>query len=534
MPSSLSQPLRKLLSPNLLAALLGLGLVVVLEAALQLLDVGPSNRLFEESIQDGEAVYAVNPQVAHRFFTPQYRRQFSSESSFSQKKPPDTVRIFALGASTLLGFPNPLNTSFPHFLGRMLEDVYPAKRFQVLNCGITGINTFCLLDFTHEIVEYEPDLILLYSGHNEYLGPYGVTTPFNRLGNNRTWIRFYMYLQRSKIYYCLRELPYRLQQWWRPPSAEEHFGLHLFDHEIGALDEGHRTTRENYRQNLEEMLQSAHQHRVPVLLSTLVSNLQFYPFRSECDVAGLSRKLVALDRQGRLLEAVAVCEEALNQAPHCANIHFELGRLHYRGKEYEKAHQAFVRARDLDRLPFRAPTAFNQIIRDLAGRARGPVLLSDAAGTVAAASLHGIVGNELITEYLHPTVYGHYLIARNMVADLAHSPVGASWGKADTSGIKTYEDYTRQLGYSLLDQVVHRTGLMLFLCKMPYKEPPLLLRRHVAALMHQQIGDIQHLETAQRQKFAQRQVMAALFGMLDFLPPGDRRTLAELLKNLDH
>ena len=49
--------------------------------------------------------------------------------------------IFAIGASTLLGFPNPAQTSFPNFLQLMLEDANPGREIEVINCGITAINS---------------------------------------------------------------------------------------------------------------------------------------------------------------------------------------------------------------------------------------------------------------------------------------------------------------------------------------------------------------------------------------------------------
>ena len=523
--------LRKSLFPNLLAVLVGMGFLVLLEAVLYLVDAGPSNRLFLTSHQDGEVVYTVNQRVGHRFFQQQYLRPVPEDPSFPQKKPPDAVRIFVLGASTLLGFPNPPNTAFPHFLEKMLADIYPHRQFEVINCGMTAINTFCLLDFAAEIVGYEPDLIIVYAGHNEFVGPYGVTTPFLKFGNDRTWIRLYMELQRSKIYYGLREAIYRLQKWWSP--AEEKFGLHLVDKEIGLLDEGYRVTAKNYRENLGEILLQAQRREIPVLLSTLVANLKdFYPLRSDCNNGQLSRELDGLVGQGRLQQAIETCEEALNESPYCAGIHFELGRLHYRQGAYSKAHKAFVYARDMDRLPFRAPTVFNQTIRKLAAAAAGQVLLSDAEKTFVANSPHGIIGNELITEYLHPTVYGHYLIARTMVEDLAQSPLGADWGAGAVGKLKNYEDYSRQLGHSAWDRISYRNDLMLFLRKMPYREPPALLRRHVAALVRQQMRDISQLEAAQRRDFVERKGMVFLARMIDFLLPEDRRAIEEGLKNL--
>ena len=518
----------------MLAALAGLGLLAAMEGVLQLLDAGPSSRLFVESRRGGTVVYAANQRVGHRFFPPQYVRSVPANPSFPRYKSPDTVRIFVLGASTLLGFPNPASTSFPYFLERMLADVYADRQFEVINCGMTAINTFCLLDFMSEIVEYAPDLVIIYAGHNEFMGPYGVTTPFVRVGNQPDWIRLYMHLQRSRIHYYLREVIHRVQSRWGPAVTEAKFGPHLFSEEIGLLDEGYQTTVQNYRKNLEQMLLTARGHGVPVLLSTLVANLKdFYPLRSDCGRGDLSRELDLLVGQGRVREAVQLCEEELNETPYCASCHFELGRLHYLQGEYRKASKEFVYARDMDRLPFRAPTVFNRIIRRLAGAAEGQILLSDSGERFARASPHRIVGDELITEYLHPTVYGHYLIALNMVEVLAPDPVGRRWGKGDTDRVKNYDEYARQLGYSLRDRISHRNDLILFLRKMPYTAPPPVLRRRVAALIREQVEDVLQLNPAPYRDFVDRGGLVFLARMLDFLLPGDREALKSELEALE-
>ena len=61
--------------------------------------------------------------------------------------------------------------------------------------------------------------------------------------------------------------------------------------------------------------------------------------------------------------------------------------MHYRQGEYAKASKEFVYARDMDRLPFRAPTVFNRIIRRLASAsAEVQILLSDSEERFARAS----------------------------------------------------------------------------------------------------------------------------------------------------
>ena len=514
-----------------LALLAGAGLVLLFEAALQLLQFGPPNSLFLEERRGGQTRFTPNREVAHRFFPHRFRRDFAGGAGFTEPKPANTVRIFVLGASTVAGFPNPPNTAFPRFLEQMLADAYPSRRFEVINCGLTAINSFCLLDFVSEVADYSPDLIVLYAGHNEFVGPYGVTTPFARFGNDWRGIRLYMYLQRSRIHFGLKELIFRLRSWGKGGEGREPFGLHLVSREIGPRDEGYGITGRNFRRNLEEMLALAERHAVPVALSTLVSNLKdFHPLRSQCDGSGLSDRIDALAAGGNLEEAAAAADRALESHPDCADLHFQLGRVRYLQGRYRQAAGAFASARDLDRMPFRAPSSFNEVILELAGGSGGRVLLNDAAKAFAAASPEGIVGNELITEYLHPTVYGHFLIARTLVEALAESPVSAPWGRSRERPLAEFERYARRLGYSLRDQVFTRNYLVRFLARLPYREPPALLRRQIASLVREQALQIPRLDPASRRILAERGEIAFLRSMADSLLPGEAEALRPLLE----
>ena len=209
--------------------------------------------------------------------------------------------------------------------------------------------------------------------------------------------------------------------------------------------------------------------------------------------------------------------KALREKPYCANLHFELGRVYYRRGEYEAARSAFAQARDMDRLPFRAPTLFNQILREVA--AGSGALLADAEAAFAAAAPHGIAGSGLVEEYVHPTVYGHYLIARAMFETVAASPLAAGWGARGELG--DYAAYRPQ--YPLLEEISRRNDLMLFLKKMPYNIPPLALGRRLAELMDAQLAAIPRLSEAARRDFAARGGMRFLQRMTEDLPPAARR-----------
>jgi lysophospholipase L1-like esterase len=478
-------------------------------------------------------MYVANPQVTHRFFPPGLRRA-PVATPFPAIKRPGTVRIFVLGASTLVGFPNPAGTGFPRFLELLLADVYPEQRFEVVNCGVTAVNSHCLLDFAGEVLGYDADLLIIYAGHNEFAGPYGPSTPFAHVGNARPLIRSHMFLQRSHLYSALQELSFALPRWLGQPAPA--FNLQLVTRQVGVFDEAHARTVDNFRDNLADILTAAAQRKVPVLLGTLVSNLKdFYPLRSACGDAGgaegqqIGPRLAGL--RGHTQAAENYLRSVLQEAPECAAAHFELGRLYLGTGRLALARAAFVTARDLDRLPLRAPSILNQVIRET-GRSGGSVLVRDVEAAFSEASPDGIVGNELLTEYLHPTVRGHYVLGRNLVDGLSDLAAAPTWGRAQPSAMRSFEQYQSLLGTSGLSAALARNNLILFLINMPYASPPMLLRERVADLIEEQLDAVVSLPVAQRQQFLGRGGAAFLEQATSFAPGARQHRLQSLVGQL--
>jgi len=88
-------------------------------------------------------------------------------------KPPRTVRLAFLGASTTLGFPiYPL--SYPeyvgHWLNRWAERAGQDVRFEIINAGRAGISSTDIAAVARdEVIPLEPDLVLYYEGANQFV-----------------------------------------------------------------------------------------------------------------------------------------------------------------------------------------------------------------------------------------------------------------------------------------------------------------------------------------------------------------------------
>jgi len=87
--------------------------------------------------------------------------------------------------------------------------------------------------------------------------------------------------------------------------------------------------------------------------------------------------------------------------------------------DYQQAKQAFIKARNHDLLRFRAPSAINDIIVNLAKKES--VYFVDANQALTEAAAHGIIGKSLMLEHLHPTIDGYFVIADSFYQALEKS-----------------------------------------------------------------------------------------------------------------
>ena len=79
---------------------------------------------------------------------------------------------------------------------------------------------------------------------------------------------------------------------------------------------------------------------------------------------------------------------------------------------FEDAAAVFAQASDLDASPIRRVSGINRAIRQVAREYE--TLLVDADRIFRKRSEHGLVGFNLIEDYVHPTIEGHEIIAWNI------------------------------------------------------------------------------------------------------------------------
>ena len=118
---------------------------------------GKGARIFTRlSGPDGVEIWQRNPRGGKK----EYPR-------YTAEKPEGVIRIACVGGSTVEGMPFP-ELAFPVVLQRMLRLLKSGEPIEVIGCGVGGNYSAGELRIFEEVLELEPDIVVLYSAHNEF------------------------------------------------------------------------------------------------------------------------------------------------------------------------------------------------------------------------------------------------------------------------------------------------------------------------------------------------------------------------------
>jgi tetratricopeptide (TPR) repeat protein len=400
------------------------------EWALRLAGTGHSSEFFLEKREDGNRYLTINHPYTQRFF-PQALARAIIPHRIEIPQPEDTYRIVIFGESAANGDPDP-GYSFGRHLEVLLENRYPGTRFEVICTAITAINSHVIRSIANDTKSIEADLWIVYMGNNEMIGPYGAGTVFGAKVMPLPIIRANIGLKSTRLGQLAKQFKEGLQANSR--DTQTWGGINMFtDNPLHKDDPRRLMVYKHFQRNLHDIVASAESAGVPVLLSTVASNLRdCAPFISlnRSDLSTTERqKWQELYDQGIQAEAGKSYADAIRAYagaaaidPTHAELQFRLGRVYGLSGYIEKATAAMTRARDYDALVVRADSKINEIIR--AEATNWPdtrVRLVDTVALLAADSPAGIPGREWFYEHVHFTLQGNYQVARIMAETIRPS-----------------------------------------------------------------------------------------------------------------
>jgi len=427
-------PSRRLLF-SLIAVTLGLS---VIEGLLALIGIRPESYLPDHYVGfEGSSplfVEWLDEQGDPWMRTDTAKRPLFNDQRFLRNKPEGTFRIFALGGSTTYGRPYGDLTSFSGWMRSIADLGANGRSVEIINAGGISYASYRVARLMEELVDYEPDAFVIYTGHNEFLE--------ERIYNKRPKVParldliagFARHLRSASL----------IKGWLEPlteTGQEEEKARALLKGEVDAkLDNtlgpesytrdllGQQMVIEHFAFNLHRMLQIADSVGAHVTFIEPASNLSgCSPFKSEfsSETSDQDReswqgyyaqaKQAFQARDPERTFAMLNAAEAIDSMP--ASLHYAKGRaLEATGKP-DEAIKAYRRAIDEDVCPLRALSGILEQLRSVCREESVDLIPFEALQFSLAPS--GIPGASDFLDHVHPTIESNRQLARMVLEKFA-------------------------------------------------------------------------------------------------------------------
>jgi lysophospholipase L1-like esterase len=355
---------------------------ILLEGGLRLFGYGND---YPEWVNISETKYILNPELCRRYFYNTASVPYSNQNSFDIEKKTNAFRVFILGESSAAGYPYIPNGDFGKYIRKRLEAAYPSSVIEVVNLGITAINSYTIKDIFPGVLDQKPDLILVYTGHNEYYGALGAGS-MESIGKSPFIVNSALYLNRYRTFQLTRNIIKFVKSVFSDSAQSKESGTLMSrmaeDKQIILNSDVYNAGLYQYESNMTSILTMAKEAGVNVILSTVAYNLKD------------QKPFITIEADG-LPRADKIFAEA---------------RANLSQRNITRADSLFRLAKDLDALRFRAPEALNRITKNLAAKYNYPVVDADREFNLH--SPDSITGNNYMVDHLHPTLAGYQLLGK--------------------------------------------------------------------------------------------------------------------------
>ena len=391
----------------ILAPLLLFGMV---EGLLRLTGLFRPPRLLEKVRHDGETYFTTNPEFA-RLFLSRLNVPSPPPVWVAAKKPQGVRRVILLGESAASGFP-----VSDYHLGRLIEARwrarFPGEPVEVINLSMVAVNSHALRDFAREAMALDPDMVVLYAGHNEVIGPFGPAAKFGPPASLPALSRLSLAVRRTHTGRAVGSFlgPFAGKQTpaqWR--GLDEFRGVSVANDDP-ALDAMLANTEANFR----DITRRAIKHDAKVLLVAPAINLADWPpVGSEPPDAGGVEAVLAAQDAGDI------------SAFRSAALVYEAAQKRQADGDMARAWPLYRRAADLDTQRFRADSRIRAIPQKIASDSGPDVAAIDADRWLHEENPDFANDRDYFLEHVHLTFAG-----RAAVAELTVDGMAALWGLA--------------------------------------------------------------------------------------------------------
>ena len=300
-------------------------------------------------------------------------------------------RVVWLGGSSIRGGNGlvPAHQEAAQLLPQMID-------VESLNMGAPGLDSSHLLSMLPEVLGLDPDVLVIYSGHNDL----GNVTFQTRFSDRQTvWTtRTRSLLSHSRLFELIdvrvsSVAPSAVPQ---PYAAKE------------TIDESERSAAHaGFERNLRWIVRGAQEHGVVVILATPMSNPISPPVVWACsELHELPQSPMRTSTQ----HIPPIVEDV-----DCADFHWMRGMQAITTGDMETANRSLDAARDTDPTPLRADQAMSAIVVEVAGAEHVTLVDTRAEARVVGG---GIEPPHFFADPVHFSAHGHRFVAEHVASAL--------------------------------------------------------------------------------------------------------------------
>lgn len=369
-----------------------IALLMILEIVFRVFGLGYTTTFFQKESHGGMEYLSINKAYMAQYFSQlNVTIPACDQYYFPAQKRDNVFRIYVLGESTSQGFPYGKTESFPFQIEQILNKINIGKKIELVNYSMSAINSHIGLALAKEVIKYPPDLVLIYFGHNEFIGV-GGAGEFHSLS-----FQLNKNLSVFRVYQVAKGLITSLAKKPRNDLMQAMAQKQKIPYDSAV----YRKTLVDFESNYRAITTLFKNSRIPVIACGVAANIKDFPPICSFDLRGSSRFNDIRNQLEKKLYTNIQTDVSKLVGGHALDSYLT-GRYLIEKNDMVNGRYFLEKARDFDTIRFRASQDINRIILKVTQETGSTYF--DTQTLVDQMNSEGIAGSSELLEHVHPEV----------------------------------------------------------------------------------------------------------------------------------
>lgn len=328
-------------------------------------------------------IFIKDEKTGEMITNPEYAGRHVYSQRFKAKKAKDVLRVIMIGASNILPLDDaePLHQKLSSLLG------VDKEKIEIINMGFLACGSDRMVISTREAVKYDPDVVMIYSGHSEFIS-------FSKPENLNWHTKFALH---SRLIQLL------VKKIMKNLNRENNFFFLAYMRDYNRVDREY--IFEEYRENLSEIIETIVKHKAVPVIGTLAFNRHSIDIPESPDKSDVLRRIAKPEIHGDVLSFDA--EGIINSADE-ENRFASIAMQLFDAERYEESKLFYDLSLEAQSAPSNATRINNRIVRNLSKKYS--VELTDMSQIMDSMSVKGFSGYEYFWDNCHLNKQGQNIL----------------------------------------------------------------------------------------------------------------------------